>query len=62
MVRLPQVHEWKGAHNEYLSVKVHRKGLLFPHSSGWIQRRCVLTSKGYFIIYMREDHLKGEHF
>ncbi|KAH7724850.1 hypothetical protein AAVH_07439 [Aphelenchoides avenae] len=64
MVDLPDPAIWNKAKYttefyELLTVRIRQCGYLFNRDSDWKTLRCVLTPKGYFIIYEKDKDLKG---
>lgn len=66
MTDLPDPSLWSRAKyttefHDLLTVRIRRYGCLFNRDSDWKTLRCVLTYKGYFVIYVKDKQLKGTH-
>lgn len=65
MINLPQLLVWNRLKMPFvvvqspLVIQVRTNGFLLRKESKWISCYCILTNKGYFVIYVKEEECKG---
>lgn len=63
MTKLPSLSIWDhpslNVLQARLMIKIVRYGLFFNSESEYTPLRCMITRRGYMVIYMKEEALKG---
>lgn len=65
MINLPQLSVWNRLKMPFvivqspLIIQVRTNGFLLRKESKWMSCHCLLTNKGYFVIYVKENECKG---
>lgn len=65
MICLPELSVWNHLKMPFvvvqgpLIIQVRTNGFLMRKESKWMSCHCLLTNKGYFVIYVKENECKG---